>query len=171
MRELSLFTGSGGGILGSLLLGHTIIGAVEIEEYPCRTLKQRQCDGVLPGFPVWNMDLREFNERVAPVYAGMVDLVSGGFPCQDISCAGKGAGITGDRSGLWTAMRNTIRIVRPQRVWVENSPMLTSRGIDVVLGDLAEMGFNAEWGCVSAKSAGAWHLRNRIWIMADATGQ
>lgn len=171
MRELSLFTGAGGGCLGSALLGHTIVGAVEIEPEPCKSLYQRQLDRILAPFPIWNMDLREFNERVAPAYAGLVDLVSGGFPCQDISCAGKGAGIEGERSGLWSAMRDTIRIVRPSYVLVENSPMLAVRGLGTVLGDLAALGFDAAWGCVSAADAGARHERKRIWIVGHACRQ
>lgn len=171
MRELVMFAGAGGGILGSMLLGHQIVGVNEIEEYPCRTLRQRQIDGALPGFPIWNMDIREFNERVAPSYAGMVDIVSGGFPCQDISCAGKGAGIEGERSGLWKELAETIRIIRPSFAFLENSPMLTVRGLGTVLGDLAALGFDAAWGVVSAADAGARHERKRIWIVAHAVVQ
>ena len=166
VRELAMFAGAGGGILGSMLLGHKIVGVNEIEEYPCRTLRQRQIDGALPGFPIWNMDIREFNERVAPNYAGMVDIVSGGFPCQDISCAGKGAGIEGERSGLWKELAETIRITRPSFAFLENSPMLTVRGLGTVLRDLAEMGFDAEWCCLGASDVGAPHQRKRIWILA-----
>ena len=169
MRELAMFAGAGGGILGSMLLGHQIVGVNEIAEYPCRTLRQRQIDGALPGFPIWNMDIREFNERIAPSYAGMVDLVSGGFPCQDISCAGKGAGIEGERSGLWKELAETIRIVRPRFAFLENSPMLTIRGLEVVLQDLAEMGYDAEWCCLGASDVGLPHHRSRIWILAYST--
>ena len=93
-------------------------------------------------------------------------VVSGGFPCQDISAAGKGAGIDGERSGMWKHMARIICEVKPRYVYVENSPMLTSRGLDVVLKDLATMGFDAEWGVFSAAQVGAPHLRKRIWIIA-----
>jgi DNA (cytosine-5)-methyltransferase 1 len=101
-------------------------------------------------------------------WRGNVDVVSGGFPCQDISAAGKGAGIDGERSGLWVEMARIIREVRPRYAFVENSPMLTSRGLGTVLGDLAEMGFDAEWGVYSAGEQGAPHERARIWIVAHA---
>lgn len=170
MKELAMFAGAGGGILGSMLLGHQIVGANEYEEYPCKVLRQRQIDGALPEFPIWHMDIREFNKRVAPSYAGMVDIVSGGFPCQDISCAGKGAGIEGERSGLWKELAETIRIIRPSFAFLENSPMLTARGLGTVLQDLAEMGFNAEWCCMGASDVGAPHKRERIWILAYSSG-
>jgi DNA (cytosine-5)-methyltransferase 1 len=93
-----------------------------------------------------------------------VQVVSGGFPCQDISAAGKGAGIDGERSGMWREMARIICEVRPRFVFVENSPMLTSRGLGVVLGDLAKMGFDAKWGVLGAADVGAPHQRDRIWI-------
>jgi DNA (cytosine-5)-methyltransferase 1 len=96
--------------------------------------------------------------------------LSGGFPCQDISCAGKGAGLTGERSGLWVEMARVIREVRPRFAFVENSPMLTSRGLGIVLGDLAEMGFDARWGVLGARHVGAPHKRDRIWIVAHTQG-
>ena len=164
MRELHLFAGAGGGILGGMLLGHTTVCAVEIEPYCRRVLLQRQRDGILPRFPIWD-DITTFD---ATPWRGRVDIVCGGFPCQDISAAGKGAGIEGSRSGLWGHMARVVCEVRPRYVFVENSPMLTIRGLGVVLGDLATMGYDARWGVVSAADAGASHLRERIWILADA---
>jgi len=169
MNELSLFTGAGGGLLGSILLGWKTIGAVEIEEYPCKVLEQRQRDGILSSFPIWNMDIREFNNYIAEFYRGKVDIITAGFPCQDISCANpKGRGIQGEKSGLWTEMVETIRIIMPHKVFVENSPILTVRGLDRVLWDLAEMGFDARWGVLGAIHAGAPHHRKRIWIVANS---
>ena len=95
-----------------------------------------------------------------------VDLICGGFPCQDISVAGKGAGIAGERSGLWHDFARVIRTVRPRWVVIENVPALTARGLGTVLGDLAEIGFDAEWHCVPASAVGAPHQRERIWIVA-----
>jgi len=136
--------------------------AVEIEEYPRKVLLQRQLDGILPKFPIWD-DITTFDGRP---WKGVVDVVCGGFPCQDISCAGKGAGIEGEKSGLWGEMARVINEVRPQYAFVENSPMLISRGLGCVLGDLAEMGYDAQWGVLGADSAGLYHRRHRLWVVA-----
>lgn len=164
MRELALFSGAGGGILGGLLLGWRTVCAVEIDPYARSVLLARQNDGTLAPFPIWD-DIRTFD---GVAWRGAVDVVSGGFPCQDISAAGTGAGLDGERSGLWVEMARIIREVRPRFAFVENSPMLTSRGLGTVLGDLAAMGFDARWGVLGADDCGAPHRRKRIWIMADA---
>ena len=164
MNELSLFAGAGGGILGGKLLGWRTVCAVEIDPYCAGVLVQRQNDGIFAPFPIWD-DVTTFDGNP---WRGIVDVVSGGFPCQDISCAGKGAGIEGERSGLWGEFARIIGEVRPQYVFVENSPLLVSRGLSTVLGDLAKMGYNARWGIVGADDAGALHRRKRIWIVADA---
>ncbi len=164
LRELALFAGAGGGILGGKLLGWRTVCAVEWEPYPACVLAARQNDGVLPPFPIWD-DVRTFDGKP---WKGRVDVVSGGFPCQDISCAGKGAGIEGERSGMWVEMARIIREVGPRFVFVENSPMLTSRGLGRVLGDLATMGYDARWGVLGACDVGAPHKRERIWIVANA---
>ena len=96
-----------------------------------------------------------------------VDLICGGFPCQDISVAGKGAGLTGERSGLWNDFARIIRTVRPRWVVIENVPALTARGLGTVLGDLAEIGFDAEWHCIPASAVGAPHRRERVWIVGN----
>lgn len=95
------------------------------------------------------------------------EIICGGFPCQDISAAGRGAGITGSRSGLWRSMLSTIRMVRPLYVIVENVAMLLNRGMGTVLGNLAESGYDAEWDCIPACAVGADHIRDRIWIIAN----
>lgn len=166
LREMALFAGAGGGILGGKLLGWECVCAVEWEPYPAAVLAARQNEGFLPPFPIWD-DVQTFDGRP---WRGLVDVVSGGFPCQDISAAGKGAGITGERSGMWKHMARIIGEVRPRYVLVENSPVLTSRGLDVVLGDLAAMGYDAEWGVLGAVDAGAPHRRERIWIVAHSNG-
>jgi DNA (cytosine-5)-methyltransferase 1 len=162
MNELALFAGAGGGILGGHLLGWKTICAVEWEEYPASVLCARQNDKILPTFPIWD-DVQTFDGKP---WRGIVDVVSGGFPCQDISAAGKGAGLDGERSGMWKQMARIVCEVRPRYVYVENSPILTSRGLGVVLADLAKMGFNAEWGVLGASAVGGNHKRERIWIMA-----
>jgi len=166
MNELALFAGAGGGILGGKLLGWRTVCAVEWDTYAAGVLLARQNDGLLEPFPVWD-DVQTFDGRP---WAGTVDVVSGGFPCQDISSAGKGAGIDGARSGMWFHMARIIGEVRPRFVFVENSPMLTSRGLGRVLGDLAALGFDAEWGVLGAAAVGAPHRRERIWVVAHAAG-
>lgn len=165
LTELALFAGAGGGVLGGHLLGWRTVCAVEYEPYAAAVLVQRQNDGILPPFLVWD-NVQTFDGNP---WRGVVDVISGGFPCQDISAAGKGAGLDGERSGLWSEMARIIREVRPRHVFVENSPMLTSRGLGRVLGDLAKMGFDAKWGVLGADEVGAPHIRKRIWIVANAS--
>ncbi len=169
LRELALFAGAGGGILGGKLLGWRTVCAVERDAYAAAVLAQRQNDRLLEAFPIWS-DVTTFDGKP---WRGIVDVISGGFPCQDISVAGKGAGIEGERSGMWKEFFRIICDIRPRFVFVENSPMLTSRGLGVVLGDLAEAGYDAEWTCLSAAEVGANHIRDRIWILGhtDDYGQ
>ncbi len=163
MRELALFAGAGGGLLASThLLGWDTVCGVEIDEYCRSVLMQRQRDGMLPFFPLWD-DIRTFD---GTIWRGSVDVVSGGFPCQDISSAGRGAGLSGARSGLWFEMLRVIGEVRPAYVFAENSPMLRTRGLERVLQGLAELGYDAAWGVLGAWHAGAPHRRNRMWIVA-----
>ena len=166
MNELALFAGAGGGILGGKLLGWRTVCAVERDAYAAGILAQRQNDGLLEPFPIWS-DITTFDGRP---WRGSVDVVSGGFPCQDISAAGAGAGLDGKRSGLWVEMARIIGEVRPAFCFVENSPVLTSRGLGRVLGDLAALGYDAEWGVLGAADVGAPHQRDRIWIVAHSAG-
>ncbi len=167
MNELHLFAGAGGGILGGMLLGHTTVCAVEIEEYPRKVLLQRQRDGILPRFPIWD-DVQTFDGKP---WRGKVDILCGGFPCQDISIAGKGAGIDGKRSGMWGEMARIVNEIRPRYVFVENSPMLIKRGLTRVLGDLAQMGYDARWCILGGEDCGAPHKRKRLWLLAFNSDQ
>ena len=164
LNELALFAGAGGGILGGQLLGWRTVCAVERDAFAAALLAQRQNDGLLDLFPIWS-DITTFDGKP---WRGIVDVVSGDFPCQDISVAGKGAGIEGKRSGLWAEMERVISEVRPRFVFVENSPALTLRGLGRVLGDLAALGYDAEWGVLGASDVGAPHKRERIWIVGYA---
>lgn len=163
LRELSLFTGAGGGLLAAHLLGWKTVCAVECEPFCQNVLRARQADGLLPNFPIWD-DVQTFD---GVPWRGLVDVVSGGFPCQDISAAGTGRGLAGARSGLWAHMARIIGEVAPRYAFIENSPLLTRRGLDVVLSDLASMGYDARWCVVGAEDAGAPHRRDRIWVRAE----
>jgi DNA (cytosine-5)-methyltransferase 1 len=162
MNELALFAGAGGGILGGKLLGWRTICAVEWMPYPASVLCARQNDKALESFPIWD-DVQTFDGRP---WKGIVDVISGGFPCQDISVAGKGAGIEGERSSMWGHMARIIDEVRPRFVFVENSPLLVTRGLDKVLGDLTEIGYDARWTIMGASDVGAPHQRKRFWMVA-----
>ena len=162
MNELHLFSGAGGGIIGGELLGHTCVCAVEIEEYPRKVLLQRQRDGLLPRFPIWD-DIQTFDGKP---WKDRVDVVCGGFPCQDISSAGKGAGIKGERSGLWSEMARIVGEVLPRFVFVENSPMLVGRGLAVVIGDLAKMGYDSRWCVLGGHHTGGHCKGERLWLLA-----
>ena len=164
MNELALFAGAGGGILGGLLLGWRTVCAVEYDEHARNVLVARQNDGCLEPFPIWD-DVRTFDGKP---WRGIVDVVSGGFPCQDISNAGKRAGINGERSGLWGEMFRIVREIRPGFVFVENSSALLVRGIERVLGDMASIGYNSEYEVISACALGAPHPRERVWIVSYA---
>jgi len=164
LNELALFAGAGGGLLASKMLGLRTVCAVEWDAYASAVLCARQNEGLLEAFPIWD-DVQTFN---GTKWRGIVDIVTGGFPCQDISAAGKGAGITGERSGMWKHFARIICEIRPRYAYIENSPMLVTRGLDVVLSDLAEMGYDAEWGVISAADCGAKHQRERIWILANS---
>jgi DNA (cytosine-5)-methyltransferase 1 len=100
-----------------------------------------------------------------------IDLICGGFPCQDISVAGKGAGIAGERSGLWSEYARIIGEVRPRYVIVENVAALLGRGLSRVLGDMAALGYDVEWHCIPASAVGAPHRRDRLWIVAHDAGE
>ena len=174
LKVFHLFAGAGGGVLGDMLFGHDIVGAVEIEKYPREVLLARQADGVLPPFPIWDdvTTFRSDNEECRGYIEGLRSIrdrlcIAGGFPCQDISVAGKGAGLDGERSGLWFEMSRIIGEVRPRYVFVENSPMLLVRGFSRVAGDLAEVGYDTRWGVLGADDVGAPHRRKRVWILAE----
>lgn len=166
LRELALFAGAGGGILGGHLLGWRTICAVELDPYAASVLVARQNDGILPAFPVWD-DVQTFDGRP---WRGLVDVVSGGFPCQDISNSGHKVGIEGSRSGLWKEMARIVREVGPRFVFVENVAALLDRGMGVVLSDLATMGFDARWGVLGSADTKGHQARERVWIVADAQG-
>ncbi len=149
-----------------MLLGHTCVCAVEIEPYCQASLLQRQRDGVLPRFPIWP-DVSTFDGKP---WRGIVRVMHVGFPCQDISSAGDGAGIEGARSGLWSEGARIAGEIRPDFIVVENSPLLVGRGLAVVLSDLARMGYDARWCNLGADALGFAHHRARLWLVAYHAG-
>jgi DNA (cytosine-5)-methyltransferase 1 len=161
LRVLDLFSGAGMFSLGlERSGGFKTIAFCEIEDYPRRVLAKHW-----PGVQIYN-DVREINRSRLNADGIQPDVIVGGFPCQDLSFAGKGAGLGGDQSGLWREFIRLIREVRPSFVIVENVAALLRRGIGDVLGGLAEAGYDAEWDCISASFVGAPHNRDRIWIVA-----
>lgn len=160
-RVLDLFSGIGGFALAFEAAGFQTHAFAEIEPYPCKVLAQHWPD--IPNLG----DVKGINGED---FRGTVDVVCGGFPCQDISTAGKGAGIHGERSGLWFEMLRIIRGSRPAFCLLENVPALRSRGADDVLAGLEEAGYTARPFVVGAVHAGAPHRRQRVWIVAYANG-
>ena len=163
-RELSLFTGAGGGLLAGELLGWRCVCAVEVNPYAREVLLSRQRDGSLGRFAIWD-DIKTFQGKP---WKGRVDVVSGGFPCTDISTANpKKKGLEGEKSGLWKEMSRVICEVEPEWVFVENVPSLVVRGINRVLWDLAKMGYDARWGVLGSEEVGIPMQRKRMWIVAS----
>ena len=160
MKHGSLFSGIGGFDLGFERAGIETLWQVEIDGY-CRRILESH-------FP--SAKRYEDVRTVGKHNLATVDIISGGFPCQDISNAGKRAGIDGERSGLWSEYARIIRELRPRFVVVENVAALLGRGMERVLGDLAACGYDAEWQSIRASDVGAPHRRERIWIVAYAAG-
>ena len=161
MKVLDLFAGIGGFSLGlERTGGFETVAFCEIEEYPQKVLKKNW-----PGVLIYP-DVTKLTAEIMVADGIRPDVITGGFPCQDISTAGTGAGIDGERSGLWSEIARLIGEVRPRYAIMENVSALLGRGLDRVLGDLAEIGYDAEWHCITAASAGAPHRRDRIWIVA-----
>ena len=152
-----LFAGIGGFSLGLERAGMQCRWQVEIDNYARRVLQKH-----------WPDVRRHDDVQTFPPAGGdySVDVICGGFPCQDISVAGKGAGLAGARSGLWYEFARIIGELRPRYVIVENVAALLYRGLGEVLGDLATLGYDAEWHCIPASYVGAPHRRDRIWIVA-----
>jgi DNA (cytosine-5)-methyltransferase 1 len=156
----SLFSGIGGFDLGLERAGMRVIWQSEIDPYASAVLRKHW-----PHVPNHG-DIR--NIRAGTVEP--VDVLCGGFPCQDISSAGYKAGIAGSQSRLWAEYARLVGELQPRYVLVENVAALLSRGLGNVLGDLAALGFDAEWHCIPAAAVGAYHGRDRLWIIGYANG-
>lgn len=160
MNELALFAGAGGGILAGKLLGWRTVCAVEIDGYRRSILAQRQDDGILEPFPIWD-DITTFDGLQ---WRGRVDVVSGGFPCQAYSSAARGRNVADD---LWPEMRRVVAEVAPRYVFAEN---VQRRAINRAADDLEQMGYKARCIALSASYLGADHHRPRYWLRAHAHG-
>jgi len=173
MNELALFAGIHGIGLGLKRafkrrgLPFRTVCYVEWDDYCIEVLKSRIRDGMLDDAPIWG-DIRTFDGRP---WAGCVDIVTGGFPCQDLSFAGRGAGLEGERSGLFFELMRIVREVRPGIVLLENVPALLVRGFGRVAAEMAASGYDLQWDCIPAAAIGAPHRRDRVFILAHAESQ
>ena len=152
----SLFAGIGGFDLGFERAGMKCMWQVEIDDYATKVLKKN--------FPTVHRerDIRQCGKH----NLASVNVICGGFPCQDISYAGAGAGLAGERSGLFFEAIRVVRELRPRAVVLENVAALLTRGLDAVLGTLAAIGYDAEWHCIPAAAVGAPHIRDRLFVLA-----
>jgi DNA (cytosine-5)-methyltransferase 1 len=166
LRVLDLFSGIGGFSLGLERAGMKTVAFCEIDPF-CRKILKKHW----PDVPCYD-DISVLTARTLRRDGIVVDVICGGFPCQGVSSAGLRKGLQDERSGLWSEYARLIGEIRPRFVIVENVDDLLHRGVDTVLGDLVEIGYDAEWHCIPAAALGADHIRDRIWIIAypDGTG-
>ena len=159
MKVLDLFSGIGGFSLGLERAGFETVAFCEVD---------KKCQAVLkkhwPNVPIFDDVSNLKGENIGQ----KVDVICGGFPCQDISLAGSGEGLAGKRSGLWSEFHRLIKEIKPKYAIIENVSALRSRGLDQVLRQISEIGYDAEWHCIPASAVGAPHRRDRIWIVAYA---
>ena len=161
LRVLDLFSGIGGFSIGLERAGMQTVAFCELHSF-CQAVLRKNW----PKIPIYD-DIRTLTaNRLATDGITDISVIAGGFPCQDISVAGKGTGLAGERSGLWREYARLIGELRPRYVIVENVAALLYRGLGEVLGDLATLGYDAEWHCIPASYVGAPHRRDRIWIVA-----
>jgi DNA (cytosine-5)-methyltransferase 1 len=169
LRILDLFSGIGGFSLGlERTGGFETVAFCEIEPFPRRVLAKHW-----PKVPRYD-DVRTLTAERLASDGICIDVICGGFPCQDITRANMRTdwtGLDGERSGLWSEFARLIGELRPQYVVVENSSDLLGRGLSRILGDLASIGYDAEWHCIPAVAVGACHLRDRVWVVAYPNSQ
>jgi len=162
LRVLDLFSGIGGFSLGlERTGGFETVAFCEIEPFPRKVLAKHW-----PGVPIYE-DVRTLTADALARDGIGVDVITGGFPCQDISMAGAGVGLAGAHSGLWAEVARLAGELRPKFLIVENVSALLGNGMDRVIGDLAALGYDAEWHCIQASRLGAPHDRDRVWIVAN----
>ena len=162
MRVLDLFSGIGAFSVGLERAGFQTVAFCEANPFARRVLAKHW-----PDVPCYD-DVRTLTAERLRADGVDANVICGGWPCQDLSIAGNGAGLAGERSGLWSEIARLVGELRPRYVILENVAVLTSRGLGDVLGDLAAVGYDAEWHCIPAAAVGAPHRRDRIWIVAYA---
>ena len=165
MRALSLFTGYGGIDLALQDYISEVIAYVEIEEYPQKIIAYRMADGSLKRAPIL-ADVKNVEGQI-----GDCDIIYGGFPCQDISVAGNGKGLEGERSGLFYEVIRLTKEIRPSFVFLENVPAIRTRGLEQVIKEFTKVGYDCRWTCLSASSVGAPHKRERWFLLAQSGGK
>lgn len=163
MKVLDLFSGIGGFSLGLERAGMETVAFCEMDKHCHKVLNKHW-----PDVPIFK-DVRELSSK--DFGPGDVDVICGGFPCQDISVGGAGAGLSGERSGLWKEFWRLINEIRPKYAIIENVERLRKKGLGIVLNDLYEIGYDVEWDCITAASIGAPHQRDRLWIVAYSSEQ
>jgi len=163
MRGLDLFSGIGG-IALALRPWVQTVAYCECEPYAQAVLLERMASGDLDSAPIWD-DVRTLNRAV---FDTEIDIISGGFPCQDLSVAGHGKGLEGERSGLFFEIARLAAEYRPRFIFLENVPAICTRGGVEVIETLTALGYDARWGVLSAFDVGAPHLRERWWLLAHS---
>lgn len=167
MRTMHLFAGIGGGILASEILGHESICAVEQDAYRCQVLRERQSDGYFKNMWIHQGDIREFcGYDFEYDRREKMDCITAGFPCQDISVAGRGKGIKGPASGLVSEVFRLIDEVNPAFIFLENSPAIRTRGRKEIIREIVSRGYSWRDGTLAASEVGAPHIRKRWWLLA-----
>ncbi len=165
LHGLDLFSGIGG--ITKALDGYVRpIAYCEIEPYARGVLLSRMADGSLPSAPIWD-DICSLTADILP----KIDIIYGGFPCQDISVAGRGVGLGGERSGLFFEIARLVGEIRPAFVFLENVPAIRTRGLGRVLKTMADLGYDCRWGALSAADVGANHKRERWFLLAHSQSQ
>ena len=162
MRALSLFTGYAGIDLALSEYVSEVVAYVEIEEYCQKIIAYRMADGSIKRAPIL-ADVKNVEGK-----AGDCDIIYGGFPCQDISVAGNGKGLAGERSGLFYEIIRLTKEIRPTFVFLENVPAIRTRGLEQVIKEFAKIGYDCRWTCLSAASVGAPHKRERWFLLAHS---
>lgn len=162
MRHGSLFSGIGGFDLAAEWMGWENVFHCELDEYARKTFKRHWKNSI---------SYHDITKTDFTIHRGAIDVLTGGFPCQDISSANfKSTGIVGNRSGMWSHFARAIQEINPRYCVIENSPNLLKKGFEKVLYDLSGIGYNAQWECISASAFGFPHRRKRLYIVAYPNG-
>ena len=165
---LDLFSGIGGLTL-ALEPWVRPLAYCEKDKYCQSVLLSRQTSNQLPNAPIWDDILTLSGSQFEG--SGIVDIIYGGFPCQDISIAGNGEGLEGERSGLFFELYRLVKEISPSFVFLENVPAIRTRGMEVVIKKLTDIGYDCRWTCVSAAEVGAKHIRKRWFLLAHSRRQ